>query len=48
MDAMSASYAQIVVYGNLLSRSIVAVLYRTCGDTGMAVYTSFLVNFDDR
>jgi hypothetical protein len=48
MDTMSAAYAQIVVYGYLLSRSVVTVFYRTCGNTGMAVYAFFLVYPDDR
>jgi hypothetical protein len=48
MDALSASYAQIVVYGYLCSRAVVAVFYRTRGNTGMTVDTFFLVNPDHR
>jgi hypothetical protein len=48
VDALSASYAQVVVYRYLFPRAVVAVLYGTGSDAGMAVYAFILVNPDDR
>jgi hypothetical protein len=48
MDAVSAAYAKIMVYGYLFPGAVVAVFYRARRDTGMTVNTFFLINSDDR
>jgi hypothetical protein len=48
MDAVPAADTKIMIYGYLVLYAVVAILYRTRGNTGMAVYAFFFVNPDHR
>jgi hypothetical protein len=47
MDTVSAAYTEIMVNGYFFSGAVVTVLDRTRRDTGMTVYTFFLIDSDD-
>jgi hypothetical protein len=48
MDTVSTANTEIMIKGYLFTRPVVTVLYRTRGNTGVAIYTFFLVNLNKR
>jgi hypothetical protein len=48
LDTASAADAEIMVYRYFIAGSIVAVFYRTRGDTRMTVDAFFFIHFNNR
>jgi hypothetical protein len=48
LDAASTADTEVMVYRYRLSRAVIAVFYRTRGDTGMTVNALFFINPNNR